>query len=311
MASKLAEFADTHRDSTKTLQRFNRLVNDVCNIADEQLDVGNRIRDATGLYQQGRWIPLSQTSSPSQTSTNPRRKRRRNTHPRQQHPDTLTTPDQGTIINSVIAEEVLLPRTSEPESPPVSITGARSTRSRNMRESALSSKPHSQDNSGTSYHEQRRSRRRLNTHLCQGSPTALYELPLALDEYETIPVRIWQTNSEAPNEPFPRIIQARLYPNFNVNVISQDLATKSRMKTIVSADNNCRHGISSATSGNLQVVHSVADYSLLWRSEVHSLTLTFSVVEKDILPGVPLLLGQPYRQQLEAARRWQGRNFSS
>src|SRR5690349_18297633 len=89
IASELAQFVDAHRDSTKALRRFNRLVNNVGDVAGEQLDIANRERDASGLYQQGRWIPLSQTSPPSQTSTYPRRKRR-NMHPQQQNRNTLT-----------------------------------------------------------------------------------------------------------------------------------------------------------------------------------------------------------------------------
>ncbi|KFY62048.1 hypothetical protein V496_04757 [Pseudogymnoascus sp. VKM F-4515 (FW-2607)] len=69
MASKFKKLVDGQRAADKTIKRLSMLLNNMIKVADRQLDDADDAREATGLYEPGRWVRRKQVDARSLTDT--------------------------------------------------------------------------------------------------------------------------------------------------------------------------------------------------------------------------------------------------
>ena len=256
IASKFDEAAGAHLASAEALDRLSRLLGNVSSIANKQLKVADSVRDASGLFEPGSWVPIYQTAPNSREyDANLWRARKK----KQRHVPTVGQ-DTGNDQRSTTIEEVQLPQTLEREPPPASASRARRNGS-------------------------------------------LFYIQDTLDKYEEITVQISQTSVKGYPDSLTQIVKARVYPNFGSNVISQNLAQQLGLTITVPIDNDYIRVIPSQAPSGVRVRRSVGRVLFDWHTDSHTLNVTCSVLEQDIVPGVQLVVGKPYIQQVEAARK--------
>lgn len=273
IASKLDDLASTHSDAAQAFQGFNKLLKNVAYVADEQLEVADREREATGLYKRGSWA-LKDPTPPSLNEDVPSRRPRRRSYLEERRISPLRSRQRK-------GKE----RLRDPDRPLASS-------SRGLQDPIESNRLDSQNASNATGFENDRSTRLPDTRSPQGAALKYFIAPSASDEYEEIGGYISKgtgRDSEAINQ----TITVRLYPSCSVNAISRSFAKQLGLKVtplhsgfIPSSDN--------PTDGEVR---------FWWHTHTGIHPVTCIVFEHEILPGVPLALGKPYICQVKTEKR--------
>lgn len=300
IVSKFDKLAGAHSATEKTLQR---LLGNVIYVADGQLDVADAEREATGLYEPGSWV-LKKEADPMSHENRRRRRSRIETRPqerppRRTRPEERRTrshrpprpPNEGIFINIPPNQRKGKERQTDRELPEASS-------SRGVENPAGSNRLDSQN--AIVVTENGQSTQPLDTHLPQGAALPYFERPSASDEYQHVSGQISQTKSR-DSRSSSRTITARLYPNFDMNAMSQAMAEQLGLNITVHFDRDFARNLPVTGATQAEVNHGVGHVMFVWHTAAHILVVPCTVVEQEVLPGVPLALGKPYVQQVETA----------
>ncbi|KFZ03838.1 hypothetical protein V502_10620 [Pseudogymnoascus sp. VKM F-4520 (FW-2644)] len=300
IASKFDKLAGAHSATERTLQH---LLGNVVYVADGQLDVANTEREATGLYEPGRWV-LKKEADPMSHENRRRRRSRIETRPqerppRRTRPEERRTrsprpprpPNEGIFINIPPPNQPKgKERQTDPEPPEASS-------SRGVENPAGSNRLDSQNAIVVTENDQ--STQPL-THLSQGAALSYVDEPSASDEYQHVNGQISRTKSR-DSRSSSRTITARLYPNFGMNAMSQAMAEQLGLNITVHFDRDFARNLPVTGATQAEVNHAVGHVTFVWQTAAHILVVPCTVVEQEVLPGVALALGKPYVQQVETA----------
>ncbi|OBT66177.1 hypothetical protein VE03_05091 [Pseudogymnoascus sp. 23342-1-I1] len=293
MTSRFEKLEDSQRATDNTVKRLSALLDNVIHVADRQLDDADDAREATGLYERGRWVLKKDTVPVTHVFTSPRRSGMK-TRIQRSRPGSPQPPPPSERI---------------PIDIPTSNQGKGKERQTNHEPPEASSLRDVQDPGDNSGPENNRSTQPPETHLPQETATPYLKPPGASDEYEEINGYISQTMSRN-SKSSSRTITARLYPNFSMNVMSQALAEQLGLNITALTDEDAAKTFPIIRSSRDRSNHSVGLVRFVWHTPTDIISITCTVFEREIVPGVPLGLGKPYIQQIETAGRPIGRQNS-
>lgn len=301
IVSKFDKLAGAHSATEKTLQR---LLGNVIYVADGQLDVADAEREATGLYEPGSWV-LKKESDPISHENRRRRRSRIETHPqerppRRTRPEERRTrsprppgpPNEGIFINIPPLNQPKGKERQTHREPP------EASSSRAVENPAGSNRLDSQNAIVVTENDQ--PTQPPNTYSPQGAAVPYFEVPSASDEYQHVSGQISQTKSR-DSRSSSRTITARLYPNFGMNTISRAMAEQLGLNITVHFDREFARNLPVIGATQAEVNHAIGHVTFVWQTAAHILVVPCTVVEQEVLPGVPLALGKPYVQQVETA----------
>lgn len=291
IVSKFDKLAGAHSATEKTLHR---LLGNVIYVADDQLDVADTAREASGLYEPGRWV-LKKEADPMSHENRRRRRSRIETRPeerRTRSPRPPRPPNEGIFINIPPPNQPKGKGRQTDREPP------EASSSRGVENPAGFNRLDSQNAIVVTENDQ--STQPLNTYLPQGAALPYFDLPSASDEYQHVNGQISQTKSR-DSRSSSRTITARLYPNFGMNAMSRAMAEQLGLNVTVHFDRDFTRNLPVTGATQAEVNHAVGHVMFVWHTAAHILVVPCTVVEQEVLPGVALALGKPYVQQVETA----------
>lgn len=279
IASKVEKLAGAQRDTDKTLQRLTLLLDNVMNVADRQLEVADEAREATGLYEPGRWV-FKKEADPTVRFDTGRKRSATETHP-QGRPSIIIRPQERRTRS---------PRPPRPpnESTPINIPRPpEASSSRGVKTPIV-------------FIENDQSAQPPATRSPQGAALTYFFAPDDSDDYEEINGYISKgmgRNSKSSS----RTITARQYPNFFVNAMSRAMAEQLGLNVTVPTNEYIVETQPVVGSTQPAANRTVGEVRFVWHTPTDILWVTCTVFEQDIVPGVPLALGKPYVRMVETA----------
>lgn len=283
IASKLDSLASTHSDSAQAFQSFDKLLRNVGYVADEQLEVADREREATGLYKRGTWA-LKDPPPPSSNEDAPSRRPRRRSHPEER----LASLPRSTQRKGK-------ERQTDTEPPQASS-------SRGLEDPIESNRLDSHNSSNATGHENDHSTRLPDTRLQQGAALKYFIAPSASDKYKEISGYISKGTSRDP-ETLGQGILLREYPTCSVNAISRAFARQLGLEVTPLHSDTFGEVFSETGFIPSPVNPTVGEVRFWWHTKTGIHPVGCIVFENEILPGVPLALGMPYIRQIKRERR--------
>ncbi|KFY80008.1 hypothetical protein V499_01078 [Pseudogymnoascus sp. VKM F-103] len=307
IVTKLDGLAGAHSDSAQASQRFNNLLKNVGYTADVQLEAADIEREASGLFKRGSWVPINPELLIPREDTRPKRPRRRTHSQERGHRRTTTpqemgassprspmTPNEGISINVTPRNHGKGKGRQADRGPP------EASSLRGMQESLSSNRLDSHNAGDIVASKDARSAQPPGTRFPEGAALKYCIAPGASDDYEEVNGQVSKGRSRN-SKSLSRTITARVYPNFSVNAVSRDFVEKLGLEITVLSDECFVEMLSDIGSTQARVNDTVGEVRFVWHTPAHILVVPCTVFEQETVPGVPLALGKPYVQQVEAA----------
>ncbi|OBT78911.1 hypothetical protein VF21_02770 [Pseudogymnoascus sp. 05NY08] len=296
MASKFEKLSNAQRAADKTLQSLSLLVENVIKVADKQLDDADEAREATRLYEPGRWVLRKEPAPTIHVFGSPKRPRME-THiqrARSGSPQPPLPPNKRMPIIIPTGSQGKGKERRTDRGPP------EASSSRGMQDSLESNGLHSHNAGDIVGSKNVRSTQPPGTRFPHGADLKYCIAPAASDDYEEVNGQISKERSRN-SKYLSRKITARVYPNFTLNAISRGFAKQLGLEVTALSDDFFVEMLSDIGSTQARVNDTVGEVRFVWHTPTHILDVLCTVFEQEIVPGVPLALGKPYVQQVETA----------